>query len=247
MIREMAIPWAFSLLLFHPSLGNPPADPCNASLSQVDEGRGQPLLYLRQVVGDEIHRWEGTAGVAIPDEAKQEIQNEFVQNEQLLRKLLEKQKLSISDNETLIDSLVDDYLYDVRDGVIRKVLKNPKSIGRIGQPVANPTGKPSLPIQSAEMQSSSSVAKLDFKDFATSSVSSFLDHIAPLLEGDVGELIVSSKPDTAAITIDGKDRGFTNRKFVVSSGAHDVGTENPSCHHPINVPTNKTATFACPR
>lgn len=69
-----------------------------------------------------------------------------------------------------------------------------------------------------------------------------------LSRGPVGQLVITSRPPNANITIDGKAKGFTDKIFVVSAGTHDVAVKSSSlsCSKGVSVAEDSTVGFTCP-
>lgn len=89
---------------------------------------------------------------------------------------------------------------------------------------------------------------IEAADILEYSFTSFLRDMR-LDNGSMGRLIVQSKPATAQITINGKRKGFTNKRFVVEAGSHRVEITEPTfklaCDVLIRVNEFETKTVVC--
>lgn len=89
---------------------------------------------------------------------------------------------------------------------------------------------------------------IEASDIMAYSFTTFLRDIG-FSDGAMGRLIVQSRPSTAGITINGKRKGFTNKRFVVQAGNHRVEVHEPtlklSCDTTITVDESETKTVVC--
>lgn len=84
--------------------------------------------------------------------------------------------------------------------------------------------------------------------------SAFLKDLASGLGGDplgpIGRLIVQSKPSVALIFIDGKKKGYTEKRFVVNAGTYLVRVQEDTsrlfCEVTVAIRESETRTVMCP-
>ena len=85
-------------------------------------------------------------------------------------------------------------------------------------------------------------------DIMAYSFTSFLRDLG-FSDGTVGRLIVQSRPKTAFITINGKRKGYTNKRFVVETGRYRVKVDDPasrlSCDTTVAVSESETRIVIC--
>jgi hypothetical protein len=230
------------------AFNNPLLEPHKSSAAPNERNQGEKSLSATAIIRKEIDNWQLITGITITAEAQSEIQSDFAKNEEFLRPIYVKRELNEPAKMQLLGDLVSYYLYEVRDRVLKTLLAEEKQNSRkmIGDPGINENAKPVYIAPTTKAGTHVIVKELDAKDLLDFSVGAFFKSIAQVLNGDTGRLFVSSKPDQASIKIDGQDKGFTDKRFVVSAGKHQVATVKPTCSHPVDVAAGQTVDFVCP-
>lgn len=185
-----------------------------------------PLMDLdfSATVNNTMVPWQETNGIEVTKAARVAIRHGFSEREKDITNLMSFRESSGGSQTVFVSSLVEYYLYEVRDWKINKA--------------------------SQGLWFESRIRKIDISDINAYPVTKFLASIDAVLKGRTGRLVVKSNPTDRGITIDGKDWGFTNKVFVVSAGDHFVTVAkkqpNLGCERKVNVPANTTQQFDCP-
>jgi hypothetical protein len=201
-------------------------------------------LPLARIAARTLDSWSRSSNVEIAPEAESLILSGIAEARSPLDTLLRAQLVFHAEPASLLDWLVRDYCFDLRDQKLHA-----PSAAQIRPP------GPGFAFAAARLFASplvftagSSVAlqASDVKHF------SFLQYLADFLARHaptrpLGSLLVTSQPDRQLITIDettGSDY-FTARMFVVSVGEHIVKVAN--CQESVTVNPNQQATLKCPK
>jgi PEGA domain len=85
------------------------------------------------------------------------------------------------------------------------------------------------------------------RDIKAYPFAAFLKDIEKTTLGPMGRLIVLSSPKLAPIRINGKRKGYTNKRFVVGAGEYEIQIEQPlGCRTNVAVGEFETWFVACP-
>jgi hypothetical protein len=200
----------------------------------------QENLRIQDEVQSVIQRWMDATGVQVKKEAQAKIAAGFSDEQPRLLMAYEKQNLhSAQEKSAFADTLVEQYLYDIRD---RKIAKSSRATAA---PVGNRSYSFGPPQGATELV-------IELQDVLDFSPSTFLKGFRLIFDTKVGHLDVISEPDEAGITIDGdKKDEFTCRTFVVSPGDHTVDVFKPrtpvNCSEKVTVVAGAAETVVCPK
>jgi hypothetical protein len=191
-------------------------------------------FQMDRTVGQAVDSWSRSNSISVMPEARSLIMSSVQSARDRLDDFLRQQEALRADGPALLDALVRDYCFDLRDRKIR-------SGGRHAD-----LGRPRKFTSSFAAQADRNVA-LDATDVRSFS---FLQYLASLLaritpSQPLGYIRVSSKPEKQAVIIDNRGGAdyFTNRKFVVSTGEHAVRVA--ACSQTVRVAPYQEAGVAC--
>jgi hypothetical protein len=193
-------------------------------------------LPLRRLADRTIERWSQTNNIPVSPEARSLITSGIDEARPRLDEFLMAQMVLLADPVSVMDWLVRDYCFDLRDLRLRSAGSAARQISRRGVSGNAFLQQPAV---------SFAIVASDVHGF------SFVRYLARLLarltpSQAVGDLIVTSEPTNQMITIDaasGQDY-FTARSFVVSVGAHAVSVG--PCKEVVSVNAYQKATMSCP-
>lgn len=194
-------------------------------------------LPLQRLADRTIDRWSQTNKIPVSPEARSLIASGIDEARPRLDEFLMAQMVLLADPVSVMDWLVRDYCFDLRDLRLR-------STGAAARPISRRGVLGNAFLQQPAV--SFSIVASDVRGF------SFVQFLGRLLarltpSQAVGDLIVTSEPTNQMITIDlasGQDY-FTARSFVVSVGAHTVSVA--SCREVVRVNAYQKVTMNCPR
>jgi hypothetical protein len=199
-------------------------------------------LPLQRLAARTLDSWSRSSRVEIAPEAQSMILAGIAEARPELDTLFREQLVFLAEPSSLLDWLVRDYCFDLRD---RKL--GAPSAGELHPPrPAFALAFAGFTVPAADSGASVSLQSADVSHF------SFLQYLADFLarhapSRPLGSLLVTSQPDKQLITIDqatGPDY-FTARMFVVSVGDHTVKVAD--CQERITVNPNQQATLNCPK
>jgi hypothetical protein len=226
--------------------------PCHAVPLSMGQDRSSIAFVAVSVVNETIAQWQEKNHIEVTPELRTIIADGFRGEDAFLRSTFEKKRLDDAGSEELLRSLVDSYLYELRDKKIDRILKQQKKV-KLNKYAKTPpfvppqwtTGAPIIKVGEGV-----EVTNLTVEDVRGYTVAKFLRERARMLESSTGRLVVTSQPDAASISIDGDEKGFTNKTFVVSAGEHGVSVKKKEasldCDDKVSVPANTTKYFHCP-
>ena len=175
-----------------------------------------------------IDQWSRNTGISVTPEAQSAMVSSVASAQSQLDSFLRAQQRSHADLLSLLDSLVREYCFTLRDRQL------------------SPTGRlrPMLPRYAAAfMPFGPSLTTDDVRGF------SFAQFLAKLLtrltpSQPLGTLMVSSQPDHQQVTIDDSRDFYTTRTFTVSIGTHTVKVA--SCQKVLTVGPGLLVSMSCP-
>ena len=186
-----------------------------------------------------VKSWQDATDIRVTDEALQAIQQGFGTEQVRLKRYFAKQELEAKREPEFIDSVLYQYLYDLRDRKLLPSIGNATAAAsansfRLFQEVG---GTPII------------IGRPDVDDFPPLS---FFEKIQRVLDNKVGHLDVLSEPDLATITIDHEKKNeLSCRTFVVSPGDHTVAVLKPksrvNCSEKVTVAADATEQVTCPK
>jgi hypothetical protein len=195
-------------------------------------------MPLQRLADSTIERWSQTNKISVSPEARSLIVSGIDEARPKLDEFLTAQMVLLADPASLMDWLVRDYCFDLRDLRLRSAGPAARQISRRAV-----WGNAFLPQPAVSV----GIVASDVRGF------SFVQYLAGLLArltpapAPVGDLTVTSDPPNQMIALD-SERGrdyFTARSFVVSVGKHDVSVA--SCKEVVSIDANQKATMSCPR
>jgi hypothetical protein len=191
-------------------------------------------VALERLAGISVDSWSRNNNVPVSPEARFLITSGVAAARPQLDDFLRSQLVFRADPPFLIDSLVRNYCFDLRD-------KRPRIASGPGLSRRSPMANAFAPQTNLATIDAAAVRAFTFlQDFAQ-----VLARLTP--SRPVGGLVVISKPDRQLITIDrttGMDF-YTTRTFVVSVGDHLIHVA--SCQEAVNVSAYQKVTVSCPR
>jgi hypothetical protein len=206
-----------------------------AAISRSPSGQ----IPAERITTQSVDSWSQAQGVPVTPAARSAIASDVIAARPELDRLLMPQLGQRADPGTQLDWLVRAYCFDLRD---RKL-----AAGRVGKLFDTRRGiarswAPQQPSRSGQPVS------IDAPDVQRFSFSQFLAQILVRLtpSDPLGNLVVTSRPDRAAIVVDqaaGADY-FTTRSFVLSVGQHTVRVA--SCNQSVVVKANQQSRISCP-
>jgi hypothetical protein len=199
-------------------------------------------IPLGRLAARTIDSWSRSTEIEVAPEAQSRILSDVAAARPQLDTLFRAQQLFHADPATLLDWLVRDYCFDLRD----QKLGIPNAVGFRSPLPSVARAFASFIVLAADSGATVSLQTSDVTRF------SFLQYLARFLGAHApsrpyGSLFVASQPDKQLITIDqatGPDQ-FTTRMFVVSVGGHFV--QVGACQENVTVSPNQQATVNCPR
>lgn len=221
-------------------------------------------LPLPRIAARTLDSWSRSSNVEIAPEARSLILSGIAEVRPQLDALFREQLVFMAEPSSLLDGLVRDYCFDLRDrklhvptlggirpprnGIFAGLLDSASIGGRaLGSPFAFASRSlfADRPPYAADSGASITLQASDVSHFSfVQYLADFLARHAPTRP--LGSLLVTSAPDKQLITIDqttGSDY-FTSRMFVVSVGDHIIKVAN--CQEKVTVSPNQQSTVNCP-
>jgi hypothetical protein len=184
-----------------------------------------------------VDAWEARANFRIAPDARDLIQRGVIDARQPLEDFLRQQELSGADPQSVFQSLLSHYCYDLRDNLLASNRSATLAMPR--QPV----------MLAALRQQPAPASEVGVNQVRRWSFLQFLsDLVARATSQSIGYLFVTSSPERAGITIDGQRKSeLTNRRFVTSVGAHDVQVAHASkpCRVNVTISALQTSVVSC--
>ena len=192
---------------------------------------------LASTITNVVNAWEVRARFRIAPDARDLIQRSILDARRPLDDFLRQQELNGADPQSVFQSLLSHYCYDLRD--------NQMSSNRSAAVLM-----PRQPVVLASLrQQSTAIPEVTTSQVRRWSFSQFLsDLVARLTSQSVGYLLVTSSPERAGITIDGQRKSeLTNRRFVTSIGNHEVQVAHASkpCRVQVSISALQTSVVSC--
>jgi hypothetical protein len=184
-----------------------------------------------------VDAWEVRARFRIAPDARDQIQRSVREARRPLEDFLRQQELNGADPQSVFQSLLAHYCYDLRDNQLSS--NRSASLLLLPQPVML-TALRQQPARAAEV-GASQVRRWSFLQFLS-------DLVARATSQSIGYLFVTSSPEQAGITIDGQRKTeLTNRRFVTSVGTHDVQVAHASkpCRVNVTISALQTSVVSC--
>ncbi|HKD08182.1 MAG TPA: hypothetical protein VKB79_19940 [Bryobacteraceae bacterium] len=186
-----------------------------------------------------VDNWSQAQGVPVTFAARAAIASDVVASRPQLDSLLMPQLGQRADPGTQLDWLVRAYCFDLRDrklagARVGKLFDQRRGIVRSWAPQQPPRSGQAVSIDAPDVQ------RFSFSQF----LAQLLVRLTP--SDPLGNLVVTSRPDRAAIVVDqasGSDY-FTARSFVLSVGQHTVRVA--SCNQSVLVKANQQTRMSCP-
>jgi hypothetical protein len=184
-----------------------------------------------------VDAWEARARFRIVPDARDLIQRGVLQARRPLEDFLRQQELNGADPQSVFQSLLSHYCYDLRDNALS----------------SNRSATLSMPRQPAMLavvrQQAAPASEVGTNQVRRWSFLQFLsDLVARATSQSIGYLFVTSSPERAGITIDGQRKTeLTNRRFVTSVGTHDVQVSHASkpCRVNVTISALQTSVVSC--
>jgi hypothetical protein len=194
---------------------------------QILASVSRPALSRFDVAGTVnrvVAAWEVRARFRIAPEARDLIQRSVLDARRQLDEFLGQQEMNGADAQSLFQSLLAHYCYDLRDNRLS----------------AGPSAGASMtrqPVLLATMRQPAAAPEVTSNEVRQWSFSQFLaDLVARASSQSIGYLFITSSPERAPIMIDGHHKSeVTNRRFVTSVGSHVVQVTRPSKPCRVNV------------
>jgi hypothetical protein len=184
-----------------------------------------------------VNGWEARARFRIAAEARALIRRSVLDAQRPLDDFLRQQELNGADPQSVFQSLLFHYCYDLRDDRLASNRVADALMTRGPIMLAAMAQQPTAPTEVTPNE----VRRWSFSQFLS-------DLIARTSSQSIGYLFVTSSPDRAGITIDGQRKSeLTNRRFVTSVGTHDVLIARPSkpCRMNIAISALQTSVVTC--
>jgi hypothetical protein len=183
-----------------------------------------------------VDAWEVRARFRIAPDARDLIQRGVLEARRPLEDFLRQQELNGADAQSVFQSLLSHYCYDLRDNLLSSNRSATLSI-------------PRQPVMLAALQQSAPASEVGANQVRRWSFLQFLsDLVARATSQSIGYLFVTSSPERAGITIDGQRKSeLTNRRFVTSVGTHDVHVAHASkpCRVNVTISALQTSVVSC--
>jgi hypothetical protein len=184
-----------------------------------------------------VNGWEARARFRITPDARELIRRSVLDAQRPLDQFLRQQELNGADPQSVFQSLLFHYCYDLRDD--RLASSRVADALTMGGPImlAAMAQQPAAPTEVTPNE----VRRWSFSQFLS-------DLIARASSQSIGYLFVTSSPERAGITIDGQRKSeLTNRRFVTSVGTHDVLVARPSkpCRVNVAISALQTSVVTC--
>ncbi len=184
-----------------------------------------------------VNAWEIRARFRIAPDARDQIQRSVLDARRRLEEFLRQQELNGGDPQSVFQSLLAHYCYDLRDNQLSS--NRSASLPLLPQAV----------MLAALRQQPAPVAEVDATQVRRWTFQQFLsDLVARATSQSIGYLFVTSSPEQAGITIDGQRKTeLTNRRFVTSVGTHDVQVAHASkpCRVNVTISALQTSVVSC--
>jgi hypothetical protein len=194
-------------------------------------------IPVRGIVDRTIDSWSRTNAIPVSPDARDLITSGVVEAKPQLDEFFRAQLAFRADTGSLLDWLVRDYCFDLRDRKLQST-----HVGKSLRPFR-------LPYSNGFFASGGTPVKLDA---SVVHGFSFVQYLARLLSRitpsqPVGDLLVVSLPDQQLVTIDGAtgEDYFTDRSFVASVGSHTVAVS--TCKEVLVVTAYEKAKLSCPK
>ena len=196
-------------------------------------------IPLAQLVDFSLQRWSRRSNVAVSTGARSLIASDVVAARAQLDEYFVAQLAYHADPASLLDSLLRQYCFDLRD---RKLMP-----GRVIPPTTIP--RPLLPAQAFAPQSAAPPVSIDAPDVRDNPFFKYVGELLSRLTPSqpCGLLIVTSQPDRQQIRI-GRNTGleyFTARSFHLTAGDYTVSVAG--CTELVKVRANQQSTLNCTR
>jgi hypothetical protein len=199
-----------------------------------------------------INSWHEIAHIDVDPPAVQAVIEGFMQQTDLITAAAKLQPDFLPSRgggpmTSLIEALVHNYLYNVRD---MKIAASKSSL--VGS-FRGGSDQHKVYVNSFQLSDpKSTVNKIQVDDIKGYWPTKFLDERGSVLKGPSGMLDVRSRPEKARIVLDGKKATphFTNTTTIETAGDHNVRVvdkpNNLDCSGTVYIQQGKVATFTCP-
>ena len=182
-----------------------------------------------------VDGWEARARFRISPDARELIRRSVLDARRPLEEFLRQQELNGADPQSVFQSLLSHYCYDLRDN-------------QLSRRAAGLTMRPPMMLAAVRQQPAAATEVVP-NEVRRWSFSQFLsDLVARASSQSIGYLFVTSSPERAGITIDGQRKSeLTNRRFVTSVGNHDVQVAHTAkpCRVNVAISALQTSVVAC--
>lgn len=210
---------------------------------QVSPSRAEVAGIVRTV----ISYWQDSSGIKVTPDARGMIVGGFISKEAFLRNAFEKQELNRDQRDSLTISFVEYYLFDLRDAKTER-MGGSQPVYEKPSPQSNDPSRVAAPFPRSPRTRRISV--INAEDVQKFPVSNFFSVLGPLFMKPMGRLEVTSNPDEATIIIDGQKQGSTCKKFVASTGEHEIQVvsrpDHIDCKGRVNIKADDVERFCCP-
>jgi len=183
-----------------------------------------------------VDSWEVRARFRIGPDARELIRRSVLDARRPLEEFLRQQELNGADPQSVFQSLLSHYCYDLRDN-------------QLSRRSADLTMRPPIVLAAVRQQPAAAATEVAPNEVRRWSFSQFLsDLVARASSQSIGYLFVTSSPERAGITIDGQRKSeLTNRRFVTSVGTHDVQVAHTAkpCRVNVAISALQTSVVAC--
>jgi hypothetical protein len=207
---------------------------------QIVASVSRPALSRFDVAGtmtNVVNAWEVRARFRIAADARGLIQRSVLDARRPLEDFLRQQELNGADPQSVFQSLLSHYCYDLRDNQLSSnrsaTLPMPRQPVMLAALRQQPAAPPEV--------NSNQVRRWSFSQFLS-------DLVARASSQSIGYMFVSSSPERAGITIDGQRKSeLTNRRFVTSVGNHEVQVAHASkpCRVNVTISALQTSVVSC--
>jgi hypothetical protein len=178
---------------------------------------GSPIAAfdIARATAAALATWEAATGIRIAAEGRDRILRSIREAQPALERFLLQQLADYGDPRDIFAALVSDYCFDLRDGKPRGA---PRATSKRSEPEIRSVALTQAPAGAASVElDANDVQRLSFGDFLARLVERFS------ASQPIGYLLITSKPASASITIDGQRKNeMTNRRFVTSTGEHAI-------------------------
>jgi hypothetical protein len=204
-------------------------------------GRPFALFDVARATAATLATWETATGIRITPEGRERILESIREARPALEQVLSLQQADLADPRDVFAALLSNYCFDLRDEKPRvppKLSRHDAALPVV-RFAAFAQGRAAAP---AVQLDASDVQRLSFTDFISRFVARFS------ASQPVGYLLITSKPASSGITIDGQRKGeMTNRRFVTSVGDHEIviAGESKTCDTHVKIGAFQITVVAC--